>query len=56
MCDAIRRPFDRYGGAPSAIQTDDLGVLSIKALMKRKPGVDWTVGKDMSNGCANKGQ
>ena len=41
ICDAIRTPFGRYGGALSSIRTDDLAALPIKALMERNPQVDW---------------
>ncbi|HLL18787.1 MAG TPA: 3-oxoadipyl-CoA thiolase, partial [Rubrivivax sp.] len=41
ICDAVRTPFGRYGGALSSVRTDDLGALPIKALMQRNPKVDW---------------
>ncbi|OYU74843.1 MAG: beta-ketoadipyl CoA thiolase, partial [Burkholderiales bacterium PBB5] len=41
ICDAIRTPFGRYGGALSSVRTDDLGAIPIRALMARNPGVDW---------------
>jgi acetyl-CoA C-acetyltransferase len=53
ICDAIRTPFGRYGGALSAIRTDDLGALPIKALMARNAGVDWAQVADLIYGCAN---
>ncbi|MBL8278908.1 MAG: 3-oxoadipyl-CoA thiolase [Pelomonas sp.] len=53
ICDAIRTPFGRYGGALSSIRTDDLGALPIKALMARNPGVDWAQVTDVLYGCAN---
>jgi acetyl-CoA C-acetyltransferase len=53
ICDAIRTPFGRYGGALSSIRTDDLGALPIKALMARNPGVDWAQVADVIYGCAN---
>ncbi|CAB5665251.1 Beta-ketoadipyl-CoA thiolase [Delftia tsuruhatensis] len=53
ICDAIRTPFGRYGGALSSVRTDDLGALPIKALMERNPGVDWTAVADVLYGCAN---
>ena len=53
ICDAIRTPFGRYGGALSSIRTDDLGALPIKALMARNPGVDWALVADVLYGCAN---
>ena len=53
ICDAIRTPFGRYGGALSSIRTDDLGAIPIRALMERNPGVDWTAVADVIYGCAN---
>ncbi|WP_027014039.1 3-oxoadipyl-CoA thiolase [Comamonas composti] len=53
ICDAIRTPFGRYGGALSSVRTDDLGALPIKALMERNPGVDWTAVDDVLYGNAN---
>ncbi|MBW0170931.1 MAG: 3-oxoadipyl-CoA thiolase [Hydrogenophaga sp.] len=53
ICDAIRTPFGRYGGALSSVRTDDLGALPIKALMQRNPGVDWAAVADVLYGCAN---
>lgn len=53
ICDAIRTPFGRYGGALSSVRTDDLGALPIKALMQRNPNVDWTAVADVLYGCAN---
>ncbi|KGG87948.1 acetyl-CoA acetyltransferase [Comamonas thiooxydans] len=53
ICDAIRTPFGRYGGALSGVRTDDLGALPIKALMQRNPDVDWTAVADVLYGCAN---
>ena len=53
ICDAIRTPFGRYGGALSSIRTDDLGAIPIKALMARNPGVDWAMVADVIYGCAN---
>jgi acetyl-CoA C-acetyltransferase len=53
ICDAIRTPFGRYGGALSAIRTDDLAALPIKALMARNPHVDWAQVADVIYGCAN---
>ena len=41
ICDAIRTPFGRYGGALSSVRTDDLGAIPIRALMARNPKVDW---------------
>ncbi len=53
ICDAIRTPFGRYGGALSSVRTDDLAALPIKALMARNPGVDWAAVADVLYGCAN---
>jgi 3-oxoadipyl-CoA thiolase len=53
ICDAIRTPFGRYGGSLSAIRTDDLAALPLKALMERNPGVDWGAVDDVIYGCAN---
>ncbi|MCX7504695.1 3-oxoadipyl-CoA thiolase [Delftia tsuruhatensis] len=53
ICDAIRTPFGRYGGALSTVRADDLGAVPIKALMERNPGVDWTAVADVLYGCAN---
>ena len=53
ICDAIRTPFGRYGGALSSVRTDDLAALPIKALMARNPQVDWGQISDVYLGCAN---
>jgi len=53
ICDAIRTPFGRYGGALSSVRTDDLGAIPIAALMARNPGVDWAAVGDVLYGCAN---
>ena len=53
ICDAIRTPFGRYGGALSSIRTDDLAALPIKALMARNANVDWAAVEDVIYGCAN---
>ena len=53
ICDAIRTPFGRYGGALASVRTDDLAALSIKALMERNPKVDWCAIDDVIMGCAN---
>ena len=53
LCDAIRTPFGRYGGALSVIRTDDLAAIPIKALMERNPGVAWLEADDVIYGCAN---
>jgi 3-oxoadipyl-CoA thiolase len=53
ICDAIRTPFGRYGGALSSIRTDDLAAIPLKALMARNTGVDWQAVTDLIFGCAN---
>jgi 3-oxoadipyl-CoA thiolase len=53
ICDAIRTPFGRYGGALSSVRTDDLGAIPLRALMARNPKVDWAAVTDVLYGCAN---
>ena len=53
ICDAIRTPFGRYGGALSSLRADDLGALPLQALMQRNPDVDWAAIDDVIYGCAN---
>ncbi|HEU4842973.1 MAG TPA: 3-oxoadipyl-CoA thiolase [Burkholderiaceae bacterium] len=53
ICDAIRTPFGRYGGALAGVRADDLAALPIAALMARNPGVDWSAVDDVYYGCAN---
>ncbi|MFZ6734660.1 3-oxoadipyl-CoA thiolase [Undibacterium sp. Ji42W] len=53
ICDAVRTPFARYGGAMASIRTDDLAALPIKALMERNASVDWKMVDDVYYGCAN---
>ncbi len=53
ICDAIRTPFGRYGGALSSVRTDDLAAIPIRALMERNPGVNWAALDDVFYGCAN---
>jgi len=53
ICDAIRTPFGRYGGALSSVRTDDLGAIPLRALMARNPQVDWAAITDVIYGCAN---
>jgi acetyl-CoA acyltransferase len=53
ICDAIRTPFGRYGGALSSVRADDLGAVPLRALMQRNPGVDWGAIDDVVYGCAN---
>ncbi|WP_395056911.1 3-oxoadipyl-CoA thiolase [Polaromonas sp.] len=53
ICDAIRTPFGRYGGALSSVRTDDLAAVPLKALMARNPKVDWLAVTDVIYGCVN---
>ena len=53
ICDAVRTPFGRYGGALSAIRADDLAAIPLRALMERNAGVDWAAVDDVIFGCAN---
>ena len=53
ICDAVRTPFGRYGGALSSVRADDLGAVPLAALMARHPGVDWQAVSDVVFGCAN---
>ncbi len=53
ICDAIRTPFGRYGGALSSVRTDDLAAIPLKALMARNPNVDWLAVTDVIYGCVN---
>ncbi len=53
LCDAIRTPFGRYGGALATVRPDDLGAIPLKALMERNPNVDWSAVDDVVFGCAN---
>ena len=53
ICDAVRTPFGRYGGALSSVRTDDLGAVPIRALMERNSQVDWAAVTDVLYGCAN---
>jgi len=53
ICDAIRTPFGRYGGALSSVRADDLGAIPLRALIARNPGVDWEAVADVLYGCAN---
>ena len=53
ICDAVRTPFGRYGGALSPIRTDDLATLPIRALIERNPSVDWAAVDDVIYGCVN---
>jgi acetyl-CoA C-acetyltransferase len=53
ICDAVRTPFGRYGGALSSVRTDDLGAIPLRALMQRNARVDWEAVADVIFGCAN---
>ena len=53
ICDAVRTPFGRYGGALASVRTDDLGAVPLRALMERNPRVDWAAVDDVVYGCAN---
>ena len=53
ICDAVRTPVGRYGGALSSVRTDDLAAIPIKALMARHPDLDWAAVDDVALGCVN---
>ena len=53
ICDYIRTPIGRFGGALSSVRTDDLGAIPLKALMARNAGIDWQAVDDVILGCAN---
>ena len=53
ICDAVRTPIGRYGGALSSVRADDLAAIPIKALIERNPDVDWSELDDVILGCAN---
>ena len=53
ICDAVRTPIGRYGGALAQVRADDLAALPLRALMNRNPGVDWSAVDDLIYGCAN---
>lgn len=53
ICDAIRTPIGRYGGALAQVRPDDLGAVPLKALIARNPQVDWSAVDDVYYGCAN---
>ncbi len=53
ICDSVRTPIGRYGGALSSVRTDDLAAVPIRALMERNPDVDWEAVEDVAYGCAN---
>ena len=53
LCDAVRTPFGRYGGALASIRADDLAAIPIRALIERNSAVDWSAVDDVILGCAN---
>ncbi|WP_261547276.1 3-oxoadipyl-CoA thiolase [Burkholderia multivorans] len=53
ICDAIRTPIGRYGGALKDVRADDLGAVPLKALIERNRDVDWNAVDDVIYGCAN---
>ncbi len=53
LCDAVRTPIGRYGGALATVRTDDLAAIPIRALMDRNPTADWSMLDDVILGCAN---
>ena len=53
ICDAVRTPIGRYGGALASVRTDDLGAIPLRALVQRNPKVDWAAVDDVIFGCAN---
>jgi len=53
ICDAIRTPFGKYGGALAAVRADDLAAIPLRALMERNPSVIWMDVDDVLYGCAN---
>ncbi|MBN3562846.1 3-oxoadipyl-CoA thiolase [Aliamphritea spongicola] len=53
ICDAVRTPIGRYGGALSKVRADDLGAIPLKALMERNPSVEWDKVDELIYGCAN---
>ena len=53
ICDAVRTPFGRFGGALSSVRADDLGAIPLRALMERHAQLDWEAVADVIYGCAN---
>ena len=53
ICDAVRTPIGRYGGALSSVRTDDLAAVPLRALLRRNPGLDPAAIDDVVLGCAN---
>ena len=53
LCDAVRTPIGRYGGALAKVRADDLAAVPIKALIARNPKIDWQRLDEVYYGCAN---
>ena len=53
ICDFIRTPIGRYGGALKDVRADDLAAHPLRVLMERNPGIDWEAVDDVILGCAN---
>src|SRR3954454_15583806 len=53
ICDAVRTPIGRFGGALAKVRADDLAAVPIKALMAKDPGLDWSQVDEVFFGCAN---
>ena len=53
LCDAVRTPIGRFGGALATVRTDDLAAVPLKALQARNPGIDWSPLDEVYFGCAN---
>ena len=53
ICDSVRTPFGRYGGALATVRTDDLAAIPLRTLLERHPGLDPEAIDDVVYGCAN---
>jgi 3-oxoadipyl-CoA thiolase len=53
LCDAVRTPIGRYGGALASVRADDLAAVPLRTLMERNPSVDWLQLDEVMLGCAN---
>ena len=53
ICDAVRTPIGRFGGALASVRADDLASLPLRALRERNPKIDWSALDDVILGCAN---
>src|SRR6195952_879394 len=53
ICDGIRTPIGRYAGGPAKVRADDLAAIPMKELMRRNPGIDWSMLDEVYLGCAN---